>query len=994
MLHLLHRSLLLGACAAISAACGPGTPAGDAEDFLVDNPGGDRGSGQDGETGAASGGGEDGGDDDGGRTVSEADIVFVEGDRLFAMSAYGGLAVIDAADPDARLPVLGRYRMPGQPFEMYVDDGHVFAMLTDYGSYAWDEGLGGYSWHSASRLVSLDASDPANIALRGEFEVPGAIQDSRRVGDILYLVTFEDGWCWGCEANRPRTVVTSLDVSDADHPELVDRIEFANQTDDPWDWAGARSVSATDERLYIGGIEFSDSEDAHSMIDVIDITDPGGTMLRGASVEVVGSIASRWQMDEFEGVLRVISQPWAWTSDEPPSVETFTVASASEVTPLASLKLTLPRPESLQSVRFDGTRAYAITFEQTDPLFALDLSDPAQPKQLGELEIPGWIYHLEPRGDRIVALGFDPSSSEGAINVSLFDVADLAAPSLLSRVGFGGEWADFGEDQNRIHKAFTLLDELGLVLVPFSGWQYDDETEDEWRCGRYASGVQLVDWAQDSLKLRGVAGSHGRARRALMHRDRLLAMSDKAVAAFDITDRDAPAARARVALAADVDDVAIGDDVIVRLATDWWTNDVSLEVVSTADPESAEPLGRLALTEISPEFGCGYTWGRDLFVRDGYAYLLRQSYGYDETDYRETLVLDAIDISDPTTPKWVSTLELPFAMSYGGWGLGLQNQERVAMLVGNALVFAVSESHYVDDQYVGTDARLEVVDLGDAGKPIHSGTLERSAALAHGGLQLTDGQLTSWHMRAVDDDPSKVRFYFDRFDVSEPSKPRARPPINVPGQPAAYGPAFDRLVTVGFELDVVDAPADGCWTLPKLWTYGGDDSRCTIANRPLHLLALGDDGAQLLDTLDVEGDDTRMTAAMGDGERLFVMLGGGNGWGWGWGEDDGIGGGPADDGERPTSSVAVVRGHDGDQLVEASRVVIEDSPWTSMIGTVGATAVLRTNAGIGIVDATDPEEPSLSVVPTWGWGCYNGTIADEAVYCPLGEYGLQVIALP
>ncbi len=993
MSHRIHRGVLLGACAAIATACTEGTSPGHTEDFLVDNPGADGGSGlSGGETGDASGG--DDGGDDGGRTVSEADIVFVEGDRLYAMSAYSGLAVIDAADPDARLPVLGHYRMPGQPFEMYVDGGQVFAMLTDYGSYAWDDAVDGYSWHSASRLLALDASDPSSITLRGEFEVPGAIQDSRRVGDILYVVTFEDGWCWGCEADRPRTVVTSLDVSDPAHVEVADRIEFDNQTDEAWDWAGPRSVSATDERLYVGGIEYAGPEDAHSMIDVIDITDPGGAMVRGASVEVAGSIASRWQMDEFDGVLRVISQPWGWSSDAPPAVETFTVTSASEVTPLASLPMTLPRPESLQSVRFDGPRAYAITFEQTDPLFTLDLSDPAHPVQTGELEIPGWIYHLEPRGDRIVALGFDASSSQGAINVSLFDVSDLAAPSLISRVGFGGAWADFGEDQNRIHKAFTLLDELGLVLVPFSGWQYDEADDDAWSCGHYTSGVQLVDWTDDALALRGVAPSHGRARRALVHRDRLLAMSDKAVAAFDITDRDAPAARAQVALAANVDDVAIGDGVIVRLATDWWTNEVALEVVSPADPEAAEPLGRLALTDISPEFGCGYSWGRDLFVHDGHAYLLRQSYGYDETDYRELLVLDAIDISDPTAPKWASTLELPFAMSYAGWGLGLQNQERAAVRVGDALVFTASESRYVGEQYLGERARLQVVDLGDAGAPIHAGTLERPDALAHGGLQLSEGELTSWHMRAVDGDASKVRFYFDRFDVSDPSDPRARTPINVPGQPVAHGPAADRLVTVGFELDVVDAPADGCWTLPKLWSYEGDDSQCTIANRPLHLLALHDDDAELLDTLDVEGDDGRMTAAMGDGEHLFVVVGAGNGWGWGWAEDAAVGGGPTRDGERPTSSVAIVRGHDGDQLVEASRVLIEDSPWTSMIGTTGSTAVLRTDRGIGIVDAADPEAPALSVIPTWGWGCYDGTLGDDAVYCPMGEYGLQVIDLP
>ena len=312
-------------------------------DFVVDNPAGNGDSG-------LTGGGEDGGDpageddgenggDDGGREISEADIVFVEGDRVYALSAYAGLVVVDAANPDQGLPVLGRYRMHAQPFEMYVEDGQVFVMTNDYGSYDYDEQSGGYVWHSSSRLLALDARDPASIVSRGEFELPGSIQDSRRVGDVLYLVTFEDGWCWGCEENQPRTVVSSLDVSNPAQAQVVDQLVFANQTDDEWDWAGPRSVSSTDERMYIGGIEYDDWESAHSTIDVVDISDPGGALVRGASVEVAGQIQSRWQMDEHEGALRVISQPWTWASNEPPTIQTFSVASASEIAPLASVPM-------------------------------------------------------------------------------------------------------------------------------------------------------------------------------------------------------------------------------------------------------------------------------------------------------------------------------------------------------------------------------------------------------------------------------------------------------------------------------------------------------------------------------------------------------------------------------------------------------------------------------------------------------------------------------
>ena len=79
-----------------------------------------------------------------------------------------------------------------------------------------------------------------------------------------------------------------------------------------------------------------------------------------------------------------------------------------------------------------------MTFVQTDPLFTLDLTDPANPKQVGELKMPGFLYHMEPRGDRLVALGMDNGNTSGGMTVSIFDVSDMTTPKMLSRANFGG----------------------------------------------------------------------------------------------------------------------------------------------------------------------------------------------------------------------------------------------------------------------------------------------------------------------------------------------------------------------------------------------------------------------------------------------------------------------------------------------------------------------------------------------------------------------------
>lgn len=979
------------ALASAGEGCGDGNGS---HDFLVDHPAGGDGGGEDGQAGGDTAGEDGGDDDDGGREISEADIVSVQGDRIYALSALGGLVVVDASNPDAGLPVLGRHRMHAQPFEMYVDGDQVFVMTSDYGSYDYDEETGEYAWHSASRLLALDVSDPANIASRGEFELPGWIQDSRRVGDVLYLVTFEDGWCWGCQENQPRTVVTSLDVSNPAQVQTVDQLILEDETGDPWDWSGPRSVSTTDERLYVGGIEYDGWDDAHSVIDVIDISSPTGVLARGASVQVAGSIQSRWQMDEHEDVLRVITQPWGWAQGEPPVIETFSVVSASEVTPLASLPMTLPRPETLQSVRFDGTRAYAITFERTDPLFTIDLSDPEVPQQVGELEIPGWVYHMEPRGDQILALGFDEGNPEGSINVSLFDVSNFAQPALVSRVAFGGDWASFGEDQNRIHKAFTILDELDLVLVPFSGWDYEEVEGEaaEWACGNYHSGTQLVDWSEGTLTKRGVAPSQGQSRRALVHRDRLLTMSDKELQAFDIGDRDAPALRSQVALAANVSAVAVEGDLVVRLGKDWWTNETTIEVVSSADPEAADPIGRLKLAEVSDELACQRSWPVDLFVQDGYAYLVRET--YDLQTYEPRLVLDTIDVHEPVAPTWIGAIDLPFERSWGyGYGLSY-GFERSIVLHDDALVFTTSEAVYDHDEYIGARGALQVVDLRVPGAPAHVATLDRSQALAQGELQVLDDTLVSWQMREVEGQPSKVRFFLDRFDVTDPAAPQAATPINVPGQVVAYDAGQARAVVVGFELETLDvADESACWSQPQVWSYDYDDGRCLVAHRPLHLVALADGSATLLDTLDVEGDEGRLSSVTSTGSRVFALVReGGYGYGWGWAED---GGGDSSSPPRPTDELAVITGQGGSSLEEASRVPLsEGGAWIQLAGTAGDHALFMSDQGLGLVDASDAAAPQVTVQPTYGWGCYQPRVVGDMVYCPMGEYGLQAIAIP
>lgn len=977
--------LIVGACLVVPA-CGNGNDPGPGEaGFVADNPN-RGGGGTDGQTGAAEDGGSDDNAGEGGdpeRAISEADIVHIEGDRLYALSAFGGLTVIDVADPD-HMVVLGHHRAQATPFEMYVDDGQVFVMYSEYGSYAFDEALGGYAWRSSSKLVALDASDPSDVVVRGEFDLPGRVQDSRRVGDVLYLVTHEDGYCWGCES-RPNTVVASLDISNPAQVELVEQIRLGSDTEDAWAWEGQRSVSATDERLYIAGPEFGDgSDDGHSVIEVIDISDPGGALLHGASVPVAGQIQNRWQMDEFEGVLRVVSQPGFWGGTEPPVIETFSVASAESVQPLAALTMTLPRPESLRSVRFDGDRGYAITFEQTDPLFTLDLADPGAPQQVGELEIPGWVHHMEPRGDRVLALGFDPGNAAGSLNVSLFDVSDFTNPSMLSRVHFGGDWGNFGEGQNQLHKSFTILEELGLILVPFSGWSWEDNEQDE--CGgSYDSGIQLVDWSDDALGKRGSAPAHGQARRALVHRDRLIGMSDKSVEVFDISDRDAPLSTDELPLATNVTQVGLGDGVVVRLSQDWWSGETVLEVADADDLEAPEALGSLDLRAVlegdSAIEGCWY-WGlysAEVIVHGDFAYLVREQGAYYEESQAEVYV-DVIDIGDPTAPQYVDTVAIDTHLGWSGNGIVGIDELRVVKH-GDAIVIAAGASSYSNGD---TTSSIHVVDLSVPDAPVVRPALRRPAALSHGMLQTFGDDLVSWHMESANEDASKVHFYLDRIDVSDPGAPTLLKPINVPGIVVGYDSDSDRVVTVNYALErVAGMTADDCYSSARVVEFDAAQG-CILARREMVQLQIANGIASVIGTQDLEGDDGAVRSVATSEQRIFAQVSRG---GYGWDEATQVE-------QFPVQSVAVLPDWTSGPLAVASSTEIENvAGYIGLLRAAGESVVFNAINGLVSVDASDPADPEVTEHSMRGYGCWNLRVHDGVAMCPMGEYGLQTVSL-
>ena len=130
----------------------------------------------------------------------------------------------------------------------------------------------------------------------------------------------------------------------------------------------------------------------------------------------------------------------------------------------------LGRGERIFAVRFLGARGYVVTFRQTDPLYALDLSDPARPAAGGALKIPGYSSYLHPVDDStLIGIGqaADADGRTLGTQVSLFDVSDLAAPRRIAQRALDGDWSEAESD----HHAVLYWPATRLLALPVASYE-------------------------------------------------------------------------------------------------------------------------------------------------------------------------------------------------------------------------------------------------------------------------------------------------------------------------------------------------------------------------------------------------------------------------------------------------------------------------------------------------------------------------------------------
>jgi len=259
-----------------------------------------------------------------------------------------------------------------------------------------------------------------------------------------------------------------------------------------------------------------------------DIADPLEPTYFGSG-SVRGQLLSQWAMSEHEGYLRVattIQDRWPTVSN------VFVLEPVSEGgegrLEQVGLESGLGVTESIFAVRFAGDVGYVVTFRQVDPLYVLDLSDPTDPKSVGELKIPGFSRYLHPlSGGLLLGVGRDADPETGwerGLQATLFDVSDPANPTQLSVLPLGG---DAFSPVEYDHRAFRYRDGVAWIPVGPTDWRLRENHDGAF------FGVRVT---AEGLSHESTLRVHGEARRAIPIGERIHLLSNEEIRTYNLAD--------------------------------------------------------------------------------------------------------------------------------------------------------------------------------------------------------------------------------------------------------------------------------------------------------------------------------------------------------------------------------------------------------------------------------------------------------------------------
>ena len=395
--------------------------------------------------------------------VGEADIVKTDGKNIYTLCR--SVVTITAID-NGSMEKLASIEQDAERYveDIYVQDDKLVLFGTlgrQVGNSEDSEAYDGY-YENNTYVQVYDISDPSNPKEIGNMEQSGGYNTSRIVDGYVYVLSqfhpYEDNVTARDLWYIPEVQGKSIEAENIYMPQEAEGNEYtiitAFSLDNPSEKTDSKAVFGysdvcyvSENNIYITSNYYEDSDVSRTLIRKISYTD--GKLVGVAQTKIKGMLNDSFSIDEYEGNLRLVTtideiysnddiMPLNETADKTEKAVDENVKDAvpgtnslyvlnDKLEIIGSIH-NLAKDEIIYSARFMGDTGYFVTYRQVDPLFSVDLSDPENPKILGELKIPGFSEYLHPYGDgKLLGIGMDVSedgfTTEG-VKLSMFNVTD------------------------------------------------------------------------------------------------------------------------------------------------------------------------------------------------------------------------------------------------------------------------------------------------------------------------------------------------------------------------------------------------------------------------------------------------------------------------------------------------------------------------------------------------------------------------------------------
>lgn len=365
-------------------------------------------------------------------------------------------------------------------------------------------------------MQTYDITDRTNPELVGTINVDGRYKDSRKKDQQIVLFTTrylssmdvkdKDGLIPA--VNGKKMKLDSIYIGDSIETELTTVSVNLSKPDEPLDqmtiMSGYPEIYVSDSAIYL----YEDTyQDGDGYTEITRFHFHTGYLGQGQSVTVRGSITDKFAISEGEEGIRMLTTIEDGNeSTNELHLYNFGLEEEGSVTGIA-------KGEEIYAARYIGNIAYFVTYHNTDPLFAADISDPENPKLLGNVKMTGYSDYLHPYGDNLLlGIGYetDPDTSDMiGVKLTMFDISDPVNLKILDSVVIDNA------NTQATYNYKAILADARKNLIGFGVELWDEQSENEsseylvyrWENGHFQKVLTQktgADQAENSEKVRGV----------------------------------------------------------------------------------------------------------------------------------------------------------------------------------------------------------------------------------------------------------------------------------------------------------------------------------------------------------------------------------------------------------------------------------------------------------------------------------------------------------